>query len=187
MYLVAGLGNPGLQYEQTRHNMGYWALDELAELWKLRFTGERFHGYLATGRVAGDAVALLKPTAFMNNSGQSLLAAMRHYKLLPQEIIVVYDDLDLPVGKIRVRVKGGPGTHNGMRSIVGDLGSEDFPRIRIGIGQPAQKGDLIDFVLGRPEGEERDLLKAAARKAAEAADAIVRLGLEPAMQRHNRG
>lgn len=187
MYLVAGLGNPGLQYENTRHNMGYWALDELAGLWKIAFTAEKHHGYLATGRVAGDAVAAIKPTTFMNNSGQCLLAATRHFKLLPQEVIVIYDDIDLPAGKIRVRLKGGPGTHNGMRSIVDELGTEGFLRIRIGVGQPAQKGDLIQFVLGRPEGEEHDLLKVAARRAAEAADAIVRLGAEAAMQRFNRG
>ncbi len=186
MYLVAGLGNPGMQYEKTRHNLGYWAVDEVARLWRLSFRSERYRGYFASGSAAGDAVALLKPTTYMNLSGLSLADALRGLKADFSELIVVYDDMDLPVGKIRIRLKGGPGTHNGMKSIVGELGTEDFIRVRIGIGTPSEGVDTVDYVLGKPVGEELTLLTDAALKAAEAIDAIVRFGPEKAMQRFNR-
>ena len=186
MVIVAGLGNPGLQYEESRHNMGYWAADALAKIWKVSFSSERYKAYFASARVAGDAAAILKPTTYMNNSGLCVVEAAKQLKLDNREIIVIYDDMDLPVGKIRVRMKGGPGTHNGMKSIVNELGSEDFNRIRVGIGMPAENEDIIDFVLGKPVGETYDLLRAAAVRAAEAADAIVRFGIETAMQRYNR-
>lgn len=187
MWLIVGLGNPGMQYEQTRHNMGYLAVDELSKLWKLPITHEKMHGYFASGRAAGQAVALLKPTTYMNDSGRSVAEAMSKLRVGLDELIVLYDDLDLPVGKLRVRLKGGPGTHNGMKSLIFDAGSEDFVRIRIGIGAVPQNMDIIDFVLGKPQDEERELLQAACKRAAEAVDAIVRLGAEQAMQRYNKG
>lgn len=186
MFLVAGLGNPGMQYEKTRHNMGYWAVDELAKLWKFSFKSERMKGYFASGTAAGGSVALIKPTTFMNNSGFCLLEAVSKLKVDLSELIVVYDDMDLPVGKIRIRLKGGPGTHNGMKSIVYELNSEDFIRVRIGIGIPPDGVDTVDYVLGKPEGEELKLLVETSAKAAEAVDAIVRFGAEAAMQRYNR-
>jgi peptidyl-tRNA hydrolase, PTH1 family len=184
--LIAGLGNPGLQYERSRHNMGYRAADELARLWRLSFRAERMKGYYASGTVAGGSAAIIKPTTFMNNSGLCIAEAVRKLKIDLSELIVVYDDMDLPVGKLRIRLKGGPGTHNGMKSIVGELGSEDFPRVRIGIGAPAEGADTVDYVLGRPEGEELKLLDEAVARAVEAVDAIVRFGVEVAMQRYNR-
>ncbi len=187
MILVVGLGNPGMQYENTRHNMGYKAVDELSKLWRLPITHEKMHGYFASGRAAGQAVALLKPTTYMNDSGRSVAEAMRKLRVGMDELIVIYDDLDLPVGKLRVRLRGGPGTHNGMKSVIFDVGSEDFLRVRIGIGAVPQNTDIIDFVLGRPEAEEQDLLQTACKRAAEAVDAIVRLGAEQAMQRYNKG
>jgi peptidyl-tRNA hydrolase, PTH1 family len=186
MFLIAGLGNPGIQYERSRHNMGYQALDELSRLWKLSFKSERMHGYYASGNAAGGSVALIKPTTFMNNSGLCLAEAVTKLKVDFSELIVVYDDMDLPAGKIRIRLKGGPGTHNGMKSIVYELGIEDFIRVRIGIGTPPEGVDTVDYVLGRPEGEELKLLTDAVAKAAEAVDAIVRFGPETAMQRYNR-
>lgn len=186
MFLVAGLGNPGMQYEKTRHNMGYLAADELAKLWKLSFKSERMRGYFASGNAAGGAVALIKPTTYMNNSGLCLADAIRNLRVDFSELVVIYDDMDLPVGKIRIRLKGGPGTHNGMKSIVYELGTEDFIRVRIGIGTPPEGVDTVDYVLGRPEGEELKLLTEAVAKAAQAVDAIVRFGAETAMQRFNR-
>ena len=187
MWLIVGLGNPGMQYEQTRHNMGYLAVDELSKLWRLPITGEKMHGYFASGRAAGQAVALLKPTTYMNDSGRSVAEAMGKLRVGMDELIVLYDDLDLPVGKLRIRGKGGPGTHNGMKSIIYETGAEDFARVRIGIGAVPPNTDIIDFVLGKPQIEELELLQAACKRAAEAVDAIVRLGVEPAMQRFNKG
>jgi peptidyl-tRNA hydrolase, PTH1 family len=186
MHLVAGLGNPGMQYAESRHNMGYWALDELSKLWKLPFKSERMKGYFSSGSAAGGSVALIKPTTFMNNSGICLADAVRNLRVDYSEIIVVYDDMDLPVGKIRIRLKGGPGTHNGMKSIVNELGTGDFIRVRIGIGTPSEGLDTINFVLGRPEGEEKKLLSESVARAALAVDAIVRFGAETAMQRYNK-
>jgi PTH1 family peptidyl-tRNA hydrolase len=186
MVLVAGLGNPGMQYAETRHNMGYWAVDGLARIWKLSFKSERMRGYFASGSAAGQAVALIKPTTYMNNSGLCLLDAMKGLRADFSELIVIYDDMDLPAGKIRIRLKGGPGTHNGMKSIIYELGSEDFIRVRIGIGVPPEGVETVDYVLGKPEGEERKTLTEAAAKAAEAVDAIVRFGAEKAMQQYNK-
>jgi peptidyl-tRNA hydrolase, PTH1 family len=186
MFLIAGLGNPGMQYAETRHNMGYWALDELSKLWRVPFKSERMKGYFGSGSAAGDSIALIKPTTFMNNSGQCLADAIKSLRVEYSELIVVYDDMDLPVGKIRIRLKGGPGTHNGMKSIVYELGTEDFIRVRIGIGTPPEGVDTISYVLGKPEGEERQLLNEAVAKAAQAVDAIVRFGAQTAMQRYNK-
>lgn len=186
MFIIAGLGNPGLQYEKTRHNMGYLAVDTLARMWKMNFKSERYRGYFSSGQAAGDAVALIKPTTYMNLSGQCLADALKGLRAEYSELIVIYDDMDLPVGKIRIRLKGGPGTHNGMKSIVYELGTEDFIRVRIGIGAPPEGVDTVDYVLGKPEGEELELLTGAITRAAEAVDAIVRFGAETAMQRYNR-
>ena len=187
MFLIAGLGNPGMQYQQTRHNMGYCAVDELSKLWKISVSSEKMKGYYGSGRAAGQAVSLIKPTTFMNNSGQCIIGAMNRLKVDLSELIVIYDDMDLPAGKIRIRLKGGSGTHNGMKSILFELGTEDFLRVRIGIGNTPEGMDTIGYVLGRPEGEELKLLQEACAKAAQAVDAIVRLGAEAAMQRYNRG
>jgi len=186
LIIVAGLGNPTIQYEKTRHNMGYWAVDELAKLWKISISSERLKGYLGKGRAAGDAAALLKPTTYMNNSGLCIVEAMNHFKAELSELVVIYDDMDLPVGSLRIRLKGGPGTHNGMKSIVSELGSEDFIRVRVGIGKPPQGMDTVEFVLGKPEGDELTLLQASTKRAAEAVDAIARFGAEVAMQRFNK-
>jgi peptidyl-tRNA hydrolase, PTH1 family len=186
MFLVAGLGNPGLQYERSRHNMGYLTADELSRLWKMPFKAERMQGYFATGKVAGSQAAIIKPTTYMNNSGKCLLEAVTKLKVDLSQFIVVFDDMDLPIGKIRIRLQGGPGTHNGMRSIVYELGSEDFIRIRIGIGMPPDDMDSVNFVLGKPQGDEQKLLDEAIIRASEAVDTIVRLGGEEAMQRFNK-
>jgi PTH1 family peptidyl-tRNA hydrolase len=186
LYLVAGLGNPGLQYERSRHNLGYRAADALAKIWKMPFKSEKMRGYFARGNVYGGAAAIIKPTTYMNSSGECLSEAVRKLKVDLSQLIVVYDDMDLPVGKIRIRLRGGPGTHNGMKSIVYDLNSEDFIRVRIGIGMPPEAVDTVDYVLGRPEGEELKLLDEAVQKAAEAVDCIVREGVEAAMQKYNK-
>ena len=185
MIIVVGLGNPGMQYEKTRHNMGYWALDELAKLWQIPFLAEKHKAYFGKGRTAGDTAMLLKPTTFMNSSGESVVDVLRFYKADVSNLVVVYDDMDMPVGSLRIRLKGGPGTHNGMKSIVNELGSEDFIRVRVGIGKPPVNMDTIGFVLGRPQGEEMEALLASTKRAAEAVDTIARIGAEAAMQKFN--
>jgi len=166
--------------------MGYRAADALSRLWKMPFKSERMRGFFASGRVADSPAAIIKPTTYMNNSGNCLREAVIKLKVDISDLIVIYDDMDLPAGKIRIRLKGGPGTHNGMRSIVYELNSEDFIRIRIGIGAPPEGVDAIEFVLGCPEEEELKLLDEAVIRAAEAVDMIVRKGAEEAMQRYNK-
>jgi PTH1 family peptidyl-tRNA hydrolase len=186
LYLVAGLGNPGLQYERSRHNLGYRAADALSKLWKMPFKSEKMKGYFAQGNLYGDKAGIIKPTTYMNNSGECLAEAVRKLKVDLSQLIVVYDDMDLPVGKIRIRLQGGPGTHNGMKSIVFELNSEEFIRVRIGIGNPPEGEDTVNFVLGHGEGEEIKLLDEAVQRAAEAVDCIVREGAEKAMQKYNK-
>src|SRR5437764_4152367 len=140
--LIVGLGNPGLEYSGTRHNLGFLALERLAEKHRLRFTGERGKSLVARGTVNGHDVALAKPQTYMNLSGEAVRELVRIYGLPPKALLVVYDDVDLPLGTIRLREGGGPGTHNGMRSIVDELGRTDFPRLRIGVGMPTDGQNL---------------------------------------------
>jgi PTH1 family peptidyl-tRNA hydrolase len=185
MFLVAGLGNPGLQYERSRHNLGYRAADALSKLWKMPFKSEKMRGYFAQGNVYGGRAAIIKPTTYMNLSGECIAQAVRKLKVDLSQLVVIYDDMDLPAGKIRIRLKGGPGTHNGMKSIVYELNSEDFIRVRIGIGTPPEFMDAVEYVLGHAEGEDKELLAEAVKKSAEAVDCIVREGAEAAMQKYN--
>ena len=185
MYLIVGLGNPGLKYKNTRHNAGFCAIEELARRAGLRFSKKRFSGAVAEGTVAGERVALLKPYTFMNLSGDAVAEAARFYKLPPQNIIVLYDDIDLELGRLRVRSRGSAGTHNGMRSILARLRTEDFPRVRIGIGKNPPYMQLADYVLAKLRGGQRQALAEACALAAAAAEEIVAHGPEAAMARFN--
>jgi PTH1 family peptidyl-tRNA hydrolase len=183
--LIVGLGNPGLEYSATRHNMGFLCLDRLATAQRLRFTGKRAKSVVARGTINGQDVALAKPQTYMNLSGQSVRELLRLYGLKPNALLVVYDDVDLPTGTIRIRERGGPGTHNGMRSIVDEIDSTDFPRLRIGVGMPTNGQNLADYVLGVPSAEERVALDAALDRAAEAIQVVARRGLPAAMNQFN--
>lgn len=157
--LVVGLGNPGGGYAETRHNIGFWFVDRLAESAGARFRGEsRFHGETAELEVAGDRLRLLKPTTFMNLSGQAVAAMAHFYRIPPAAILVVHDDLDLPAGEVRLKVGGGHGGHNGLRDIVARLGSNDFARLRFGIGHPGHREGVTGHVLSRPAADERAAL-----------------------------
>lgn len=136
LHLIVGLGNPGREYANHRHNIGFMVLDALAAKHNLRFSKMMFKGLIADGVIAARKVLLVKPMTYMNLSGTCVGPLMRYYKLLPQQLLVIYDDLDLPAGQLRLRGKGGAGGHNGMRSIIAQLGTEDFPRLRVGIGRP---------------------------------------------------
>ena len=184
MYIIAGLGNPGKKYEQTRHNMGFLAVDFLAEKYDIKVNKIRFRALTGEGRIAGQKVLLLKPQTYMNLSGESVRLALEYYKVSPQELIVIYDDIDIQAGVIRIRKKGSAGTHNGMRNILYHIRTEDFPRIRVGIGS-GRKEDMINYVTGSVPKDEITLLKEAADKAACGAACIVEKGIEKAMNEYN--
>ena len=184
MYIIAGLGNPGKKYEQTRHYMGFLAVDFLAEKYDIKVNKIRFRALTGEGRIAGQKVLLLKPQTYMNLSGESVRLALEYYKVSPQELIVIYDDIDIQAGMIRIRKKGSAGTHNGMRNILYHIRTEDFPRIRVGIGS-GRKEDMINYVTGSVPKDEITLLKEAADKAACGAACIVEKGIEKAMNEYN--
>lgn len=183
MYIIAGLGNPGKKYENTRHNIGFITLDYLAERHDIKINKIKHKALVGEGRIAGQKVLLVKPQTYMNLSGESLREVMDYYKVDIEDMIVVYDDIDLPAGTVRIRKKGSAGTHNGMRSIVQHLG-QDFPRIRMGIGND-RRGDLVDFVLGGFSKEDREVLEPAVERAALAIESYVDEGIEKAMNKYN--
>ncbi|NLW01823.1 MAG: aminoacyl-tRNA hydrolase [Clostridiaceae bacterium] len=186
MHIVAGLGNPGARYHMTRHNVGFDTIDFLAVQYRLTHFRSRHKALVAEGMMQGKKVMLVKPQTYMNNSGESLAEILSWYKADPAKLIVIYDDADLDPGKLRIRQKGGPGTHNGMRSIISHLGAEDFPRVRIGIGKPGSEMDLADFVLSRFTPEERSLVNDAIERAALAVATMVCASVEAAMGKYNR-
>ena len=185
MFVLAGLGNPGREYDRTRHNAGFAAIDYLAALYRISLGKEKFRAVLGDGIIQGEKVILMKPQTYMNNSGEAVRAVLDFYKLEPQKLIVIYDDIDLNAGAIRIRTRGSAGTHNGMRSILYHLGTEDFPRIRIGIGKPDPRFELADYVLGRMSPNEEKALGQAIEKVAEAVSVIMVSGIETAMGRLN--
>ena len=163
-HVVAGLGNPGEEYRDTRHNVGHWVTDALAR--KLRAEWRRDgRSTVAHGRWRGDTVYLVKPRAFMNVSGPPVAAALRALHLEPIDLILVYDDIDLPLGTVRVRMKGSHGGHNGVRSVIETLGTSDIRRVKIGIGRPEHKGQVADHVLATFDPDERPVIDAAVDEA----------------------
>ncbi len=184
MKLVVGLGNPGRRYAGTRHNLGYQTVDLLARQWNADLTQERFRGLVGRASVGGQDVLLLKPTTFMNCSGESVLAASRFYKLALTDLVVVLDDLDLPVGRVRVRAGGSAGGHKGLTDISRRLGSDDVARVRIGIGRSDRSG-AIDHVLSRADDEENALLARGVETAAGAVVCWIHEGVESTMNRFN--
>ena len=168
MYLIVGLGNPEGEYSSTRHNMGFDAINHLSQKLNITVTKEKFKALYGDGMINNEKVILLKPQTYMNLSGEAIIKFKEFYKIPVENIIVIYDDIDVDVGKIKIRKKGGPGTHNGMKSVVEELQTEDFPRIRVGIGKPMFKEMMIGYVLQKLQGEERDILNDSTKKAADA-------------------
>lgn len=186
--LVVGLGNPGDGYAATRHNVGFQVVARLAKTARLEFATKAADARIAEGTIAGRRVAVARPQTFMNDSGRAVGKLLDRYRLTPAELIVVYDDVDLPLGRVRIRAKGGPGTHNGMRSVVSEIG-EVFPRVRCGVA-PADPGaeideDLAEYVLHPFAADERDAADAMTIRAAEAVMVALRDGIEAAMARFN--
>jgi PTH1 family peptidyl-tRNA hydrolase len=185
-YIIVGLGNPGSKYWNTRHNVGYAALDALAELLHTKVDRVKFQGLLGQGTIEGNKVVLLKPTTYMNLSGQSVQAAARFYKVPPEHIIVLSDDISLEPGRLRVRKSGSAGGHNGLKSIISCIGSQEFPRIKIGVGaKPHPDYDLADWVLGTFPLGEREAMDEVYKRAAEAAITLVTKGPEAAANKFN--
>ena len=185
MYIVVGLGNPGKKYENTRHNLGFIAIDQLAEALGVRVDRLKFKSLIGEGRIGTEKVILVKPQTYMNLSGDAVREIMDFYKLDPERLIVIYDDFDIPEGHLRIRKSGSAGTHNGMRSVVYQLKSDRFPRIRIGTGGSQKKEDLIRFVVGGFTKEEVPVLEDAVTKAVQAAECIIREDVESAMTKYN--
>ncbi len=170
MYIIAGLGNPGRKYEHTRHNTGFDALDCLAGRFHISFDMKKFHALCGTGVIEGQKVLLLKPQTYMNLSGESIREACVFYKIDPEEeLIVLYDDVSLPPGQLRIRKKGSAGGHNGIKNIIAQLGTQTFRRIKIGVGEKPAEYDMVDYVLGHFSREERALMEEAHDEAARAA------------------
>lgn len=181
MHLVVGLGNPGAKYQRTHHNAGFDVVELLADDLRVSLTKIKGKAVVGEGSLNGERIALAQPQTFMNLSGESVVALCNWYKVEPSNLIVVYDDVDLPLGRLRVRAKGSAGTHNGMRSIIYLLGRDDFPRVRVGIGRPPEGWDLADYVLTGYRGkEERETAFAAYQRAAQAVKILISEGVERA-------
>lgn len=186
MKALIGLGNPGREYELTRHNVGFIAVDMAADALGASFSKRQCRGLTAEARLKGERVVLLKPQTYMNLSGQAVLDLMQWFKLRPDEVFILSDDIDLPQGALRIRAKGGAGTHNGWRSIQEVTGSGDFPRARIGIGSPPPQWDLKDWVLSRWDQDPRaDAVQAAIQQAGRAAVSFLEHGIDFTMNRFN--
>lgn len=186
MKLIIGLGNPGQQYERTRHNVGFRVVDRLAEKWGFRWNERRGKAILASGNVGSEKMILAKPLTFMNLSGEAVGELVRWYKIAPTDMLVIYDELDLPVGRIRLGAKGSAAGHNGMRDIIARLHTSDFPRLRVGIGHPKQSNvQGRDHVLSAATGDEGILLAAGEDRAIETVQMFLTQGVEAAMNAFN--
>ena len=185
-WLIVGLGNPGAKYDGTRHNIGFAALDILAGSMGVSPDRLKFKSLCAQGTLGGQKVLLMKPSTFMNLSGQAVCEAAAFYKLPMERVLVLCDDVNLPVGKLRIRVKGSDGGHNGLKNIIAHLGHDQFIRIKMGVGEKPKGWDLADHVLGRFSTEDRKLVDEAIEKAAKAVDIMISQGADAAMNEYNR-
>jgi len=185
-WLVVGLGNPGQKYEHTRHNMGFLTVDLLAEKAGVKLNKVKFKSAYNMVNFGGAKCLVMKPQTFMNLSGEAVREAVQFYKIPSDHVLVIYDDISLPVGKLRVRPSGSAGGHNGIKNIIAHLGTQEFPRVKIGVGAPAGGGDeMIDWVIGAPSQAERKILAESFEKAVQAAECIIRYGYQKAMNEFN--
>ncbi len=185
MYLIVGLGNPEKDYSNTRHNMGFQTINKLAKEYEIEVTKNKFKGLYGSGMIEGEKVILLKPQTFMNLSGESLKEIVQFYKIQVEQIIIIYDDIDIAPGEIKIRKMGGPGTHNGMKSVVHELNTQNLKRIRVGIGMPEEKEDLIEYVIGAIAEEDKEKLEKGTNLAKEAVIEIIKEGIDKAMNQFN--
>lgn len=185
MYIIAGLGNTGKEYVNTRHNAGFMVLDALAGQLGADISERKHKALCGKAVIGGEKVILLKPQTYMNSSGESVRAAADYYKVPPEQVLVVYDDVSLAPGQLRIRAKGSAGGHNGIKSIIAHLGTQEFPRVRVGVGEKPPRMDLADYVLGHFSQGEKKIMEEAAAEAAEAVCEVVTKGIAQAMNDHN--
>ena len=185
MYLIVGLGNPGEEYNKTRHNVGFDVIDKLSKKYDIKVSKHKYDGLYGKGEIEGEKVVLLKPQTYMNLSGNSVGQFVSFFKVKEEEIILIYDDFDIPTGTIKIRKKGGPGTHNGMKSVVAELCSQSFPRIRIGTGTIENVYNLMDFVTSKVSDEEYLEISKGIEQAEAAVEEIIKNGIDTAMNRLN--
>ena len=185
--MIVGLGNPGLEYEGSRHNIGFAAMDAICNKYDCKCEKMKFKGYMGDAVIGGKRVLLLKPLTYMNNSGQSVSEAARFYKIAPENILVMYDDISLDPGTVRIRRKGSAGGHNGIKDIIALLGSEDFPRIKIGVGaKPHPDYDLKDWVLGKFRAEDKEKVEASLETTVKAVNELLSRGIDSAMNKFSK-
>lgn len=185
MKLIVGLGNPTDKYEGTRHNVGFEVIDKIADEYRIGLDTIKHKGVYGKGKIDGQTVILLKPMTFMNLSGESVSAVAAYYKIEPEDIIVVYDDINLDVGRLRIRGKGSAGGHNGIKNIIAHLHTDEFPRVRIGVGMKPPKMDLADYVLSRFKDDERVQIETGYDNAVKAVALLVQDELDQAMNNYN--
>ena len=186
MYLIVGLGNPEEDYSKTRHNMGFNVINKIADEYGIDVNKKKFDGLISDKEIIeNNKVILLKPQTYMNLSGKSIIQVINFYKIDLKDIIVIYDDVDVEKGKIKIRKQGSAGSHNGMKSVIEELGSEEFIRIRVGIGKPEFKGDMVNYVIGAISDEDSLALEEGVNKAKEAVVEILKNGVDLAMNKYN--
>ena len=185
MYLIVGLGNPEPEYNKTRHNMGFNTINKISQQYNIEVKQNKFQALYGSGMIEKEKVILLKPQTYMNLSGNSVKEVVDFYKIEKEKILVIYDDMDIEPGKIKIRKKGSAGGHNGMKSIIQMIGTEEFPRIRVGIGRPIRKDDEINYVIGAIPEEDLKRLDEGIEKAQKAVEEILRNGVDSAMNKYN--
>lgn len=183
MFLIVGLGNPGREYEDTRHNIGFKVVDNIAKEYNIEINRQKFKGMCGEGFINGEKVILLKPTTYMNLSGESIREVLDFYKLSNEDVLVIYDDISLDIGRLRIRDKGSAGGHNGIKSMIAHLGTDVFPRIKVGVGQP--NADLVHYVLGKFSKEEMEILRDSIDASTKAAAEILKSDVKTAMNKFN--
>ena len=185
MYLIVGLGNPEEDYSKTRHNMGFNVVNKIAKEYGIEINKKKFDSLCGDGMIENQKIILLKPQTYMNLSGKAVIQVVNFYKIPLENICIIYDDMDIEPGQIKIRKKGGSGSHNGMKSIVAELNLENFARVRVGIGKPKFKEDSINHVIGAIPKEEMDILEEGISKAKDAVISILKDGIDIAMNRFN--
>jgi PTH1 family peptidyl-tRNA hydrolase len=185
MYLIVGLGNPEKDYSKTRHNMGFDVINKISEKTLVKVANSKFNGIYGMGEIKSEKVILLIPQTYMNNSGYSIVQFKKFYKIPNNKIIVIYDDIDLEVGDIRIKKSGSAGTHNGMKSVIEHLKTNEFARVRVGVGKPEHKEDIINYVIGLIPKREQDILLEAVYIAADSVVEIIENGIDSSMNKFN--
>ena len=185
MYLIIGLGNPEDKYSNTRHNMGFDVINEISKACDIKVSKSKFDALYGMGEIKGEKVILVKPQTYMNLSGESVIKFKKFYKISNKNIIIIYDDMDLKVGDIRLKAKGSAGSHNGMKSVIQNLNTEDFTRIRVGIGAPENKEDIINYVIGQIPKRERAILNESIEIAKNSVIEVLENGIDIAMNIFN--